>query len=199
MPLRRTYPAGPGHGPCRGFILGPMWLLAPSETFSGTVAVPAFALSQRISWALLTALVVLVPTLLTAGRRGAPPAWLTPLAQLALSAQAATAFVMGFVAPWLAGVAPHALDVTGGGTFQLAMTAVWVAFILVMVVTATALWRGGHSRPGAVLAVIGALVTPGAGPIGSGILAVGLGLVALGRTRTGRHDLVDTSLEHSAA
>jgi hypothetical protein len=104
----------------------------------------------------------------------------------------------GFVAPWLAGVAPHTLDIPGG-TFQLAMTSVWVAFAIVMVVTATALWRAGHSRTGAVLAVIGAVATPGVGPIGSAVLAIGLGLVALGQLRTRGQHLVPTSLEHTVA
>ena len=160
-----------------GLVLGPVWVLTDVETFSRTAALPAFALSQRISWALLTLLVVLVPVLLRPGRRGAPPAWATPLLQIALGAQAATNFVMGFVAPWLAEVAPQTLDVPGG-TFQLATTIVWVGFIVVMVVTAVVLWRAGHSRVGAVLAAVGAVAIPGVGPLGTGVLALGLGLAA---------------------
>ncbi len=165
-----------------GLALGPTWLLAPSETFSDTVAVPTFALNQRISWVLLLALVPLVPVLLSPGRRGTPPAWLVPVTQAGLAAQACTVFAMSFVAPWLARTEPSLLDVPGGA-FQWAMTAVWVAFMLVMVVVATALWRAGHSRAGAALAVLGAVATPGVGPIGTGVLAVGLGLVVLGQLR----------------
>jgi hypothetical protein len=165
-----------------GLVLGPLWVLTDVATFSQTAALPAFAVSQRISWALLTVLVVLVPTLVRPGRRGTPPSWAVPLLQVALAAQAATSFVMGFVAPWLAEVAPQTLDVPGG-TFQLATTVVWVAFIIVMVVIAAVLWRAGHSRVGAVLAAVGALAIPGVGPLGTGVLALGLGLAARGRRR----------------
>ncbi len=179
-----------------GFTLGPMWMLKPTETFSQTAALPAFAISQRISWVLLTALVILVPALFGAGRRGTPASWLTPVTQLAVAAQAATAFTMGFAAPWLAEVAPHTLDVPGG-VFQFAMTAVWIVFIAVMVIAATMLWRAGHNRLGCVLAILGALAIPGVGAVGSGVLATGLGLVALGNVRTA--DRLGNPLEPASA
>ena len=164
-----------------GLVLGPIWVLTPTATFSETAALPSFAVSQRISWALLTLLVVLVPTLLRGGRR-AVPRWTAPVLQLALAAQAATNFVMGFVAPFLADVAPQTLDIPGG-TFQVATTAVWVGFIVVMVSAAVVLWRTGHSRVGAVLTALGAIVIPGVGPLGAGVMALGLGLVALRQRR----------------
>lgn len=160
-----------------GLLLGPIWLFTTTTTFSQTAALPMFAVSQRISWILLTLLVPLVPGLCRPGRRGSTPSWLPSLLQVAFAAQAATAFVMGFVAPWLAEVAPETLD-RSGGTFQVATTAIWVAFALVAVVAGVCFWRAGLSRVGALVAVVGALVTPGVGPIGSGILAIGLGLVA---------------------
>ena len=66
-----------------GLVLSPAWLLAPAELFSETAAHPAFALTQRISWVLVSALLVLVPPLLRVGPHRAPPAWLVPVAQLA--------------------------------------------------------------------------------------------------------------------
>lgn len=172
-----------------GLVLGPSWLLAPAQTFSDTAAVPTFALSQRISWVLLLALVPLVPVLLSPGRRGTPPAWLAPVVQVGVAAQACTVYVTSFVAPWLVQHEPYLLDIPGG-TFQWVTTAVWVSFMGVMVVVAVALWRAGHSRVGAVLAVLGAVATPGIGPIGTGVLAVGLGLVALGQLRGGARQAV---------
>lgn len=170
-----------------GLVLGPVWLLTPAELFSETAALPSFALSQRLSWVLTTAMVVLAPAVAVAGPRRTVPVWLVPLAQLALAAQAATNFAMGFVAPWLARVEPRLLDIPGG-TFQVAMTAVWIAFIVAMVVLAVSLWRAGHSRVACVLVALGAVAVPGAGPIGSGVLAVGFGIVALGRLRAVRRE-----------
>lgn len=180
-----------------GLVLGPMWLTLPGE-FSDTAGTTAFALSQRLTWALLTVLVVLVPALLATGPRRRPPAWLAPLAQLALASQAATAFVMGFVAPWLAGVAPHTLDVPGGG-LQLAMTMVWIGFVLAMVVLAVGLWRAGHSRVGAVLVLLGGLAIPGAGPVGAAVLAIGLGVATVAQLRAAQREVLDPSLQDSVA
>lgn len=161
-----------------GLVLSPVWLLAPAELFSQTAAHPAFALTQRISWVLVTALLVLVPALLRAGPRRTPPPWLTPVAQLALAGQATTHFTQGFVAPWLAQVQPNLLDIPGGA-FQVASIALWVGFAVAMVVVAVVLQRAGHSTVGCVLMAVGAAAVSGFGPIGAGVLAVGLGLVAL--------------------
>ena len=170
-----------------GLVLGPMWLFAPAELFSETVDVPAFALSQRISWALNTALIVLVPAVLGAGPRRTPPSWVLPVVQLGLAGQAATNFVVGFTAPWLAQVEPYLLDIPGG-TFQAATTAVWIAFIVTMVLLAVFLWRAGHSRVACVLVALGAVAIPGVGPIGAGVLATGLGVVAFRQLRAARRE-----------
>ncbi|WP_134772716.1 hypothetical protein [Ornithinimicrobium flavum] len=161
-----------------GLVLSPAWLLAPAELFSQTAANPAFALTQRISWVLVTALLVLMPPLLRVGPRRTPPAWLVPVAQLALAGQATTHFAQGFVAPWLAQVQPNLLDIPGGA-FQAVSIGIWVAFAVAMVVVAVVLRRAGHSTVGCVLMAVGAAAVSGFGPIGAGLLAVGLGLVAL--------------------
>lgn len=161
-----------------GLALGPIWLVVPGR-FSDTVATPAYAISQQVSWALLTVLIVLVPSLASAGRRPFAP-WIIPVVQVALAAQAATHFVQGFVLPWLLTVAPVAVDRTDGGTLQVAMTTIWIAYLLVIVTFAVALWRAGASRPGAVLMLLGALATPAVGPIGAGLLGLGLVFVARG-------------------
>lgn len=160
-----------------GLILGPMWLVTPGA-FSDTVATPAYAVSQQASWILLTLLIVLLPALTGAGRRTLP-AWAVPVAQIALAAQAATHFTQGFVLPWLYTVAPEVLDLTAGGTLQLTMTVIWVVFVVAGVTLAVLLWRAGASRTGAVLMILGALATPAVGPIGAGILGLGLVLVAV--------------------
>lgn len=169
------------------FVLGPRWILAPAEQFSDTVAIPAFALSQRLSWLFLTVLVPLVPALARAGTRGTPPGWTLPLVQVALAAQAATHFVQGFVLPWLLPLAPEVLDLTtDGGAMKAALISVWVFFMVVNVTFAVTLWRAGHSRVGAGLMVLGAVLTPALGPSGAGLLALGLGWNAVGALRSRR-------------
>lgn len=181
-----------------GLVLGPMWLLTPTQLFSETAALPTFALSQRLSWLLMTVMIVLAPAILGRGPRRTPPAWCVPLVQLALAAQAATNYTMAFVAPWLAQAEPSLLDVPGG-TFQVVTTAVWIGFIVAMVVLAVVLWRAGHSRVACVLVAVGAVGIPGVGPIGSGILATGLGVIALGQLRAARHEQPVRTPEHSLA
>ena len=166
-----------------GFVLGPLWLFGGGETFAETASSWAFALSHRLSWVLLTGLVVVVPSLLANGTRRPAAGWAAPLAQVAFAAQAATAFALGFVAPWLADVAPSLLDVSGG-SFQVASTAVWIGFILSMVALAVALARtGGLGRLAPALVAVGALAVPGAGPLGAGVVGLGLGLAARARLR----------------
>jgi hypothetical protein len=160
-----------------GLVLGPMWLVVPGE-FSDTVATPAFVISQQVSWALLTALIVLVPSLSVAGRLPLP-AWIVPVVQVALAAQAATHFVQGFVSPWLATVAPDALDLTEGGLLQVAMTVIGVAFLIAIATFGVTLWWAGFSRSGVVLTILGALAAPAVGPIGAGFVGLGLVLVAV--------------------
>ena len=166
-----------------GFVLGPLWLFGGGATFSETAASWPFALSQQLSWLLLTAALVAVPEVLRGGTRREAPGWARPLLTVALSAQAATAFVMGFVAPWLAEVEPRLLDI-GGGSFQLAMTLVWIGFVLAMAVVGVVLARtGGLGLVAPALVVVGALAVPGAGPVGVGLLGLGLALAGRARLR----------------
>src|SRR5690606_24847102 len=167
------------------FVLSPLWILAPAEAFSDTVAIAAFPWSQSISWLLLTLLIPVVPALLRAGGRGTPPTWVGPLVQVTLAAQAATHFVQGFVMAWLRPLAPEVIDLTtDGGALQIAMFVIWVSFLVVNVLFAVTLWRAGHSRVGAVLMMLGAVVTPVFGPFGAGLLAVGLTIIAIGALRS---------------
>lgn len=167
-----------------GLVLGPLWLVTPGE-FSDTVASPAYAYSQRISWALLTVLIVLLPAVLgLAGRRGTPPAWVVPLAQGALAMQAATHFVQGFVLPWLEPLAPEVLNLTEGGLMQIMMFAIQGFYLVAMTTVGVTLWRAGHSPLGSVLMILGAVVTPGVGPIGHGIFAMGLLVITVRALRS---------------
>lgn len=166
-----------------GLVLGPLWLFIPGE-FSDTAASPAYSVSQTVSWALLTLLVVLVPAVAGTGRRHLP-GWALPLAQLALVLQAAIHFGAGWMVPWLADVAPEVLDLTDGGTFMWVMQGTQVLFLLAMVTFAVTLWRAGHSRVGAILMMLGAIGTAGVGPIGAGVLAIGLGLMTARVLRPG--------------
>lgn len=167
-----------------GLVLGPMWLITPGE-FSDTVASPAFQISQMVSWGLLTVLIPLVRALATTERR-ALPGWVVPAVQIALAMQAATAFTQALVLPWLLEVAPELLNLTDGGALQYTMTGIWVLFLVVMIAFAAALWRAGSSRAGAILMMIGALTTPVAGPIGAGLLGLGIaqGVVGSGSSGT---------------
>lgn len=167
------------------FVLSPLWILAPAEAFSDTVAVAAFPWSQRISWLLLTLLIPVVPAVLRAGSRGTPPAWVGPLVQITLAAQAATHFVQGFVMAWLLPLAPEVIDLTtDGGALQIALFTIWLSFLVVNVLFAVTLWRAGHSRVGAGLMMVGAVVTPMFGPFGAGLLALGLTVIAVGALRS---------------
>lgn len=162
------------------FVLSPFWILAPAEEFSDTATVPAFAVAQGLSWFLLTLLIPLVPTLVRAGRRGTPPAWVAPLVQIAIALQAATHYVQGLVMPWLAPQSPEIVNATdGGGMLQVTMFSVWVFFMASMVVFAITLWRAGHSRVGAVLMILGAIATPAIGSFGAGLLALGLLIITV--------------------
>lgn len=171
-----------------GLVLGPIWLATPG-LFSDTVASPAYVVSQRVSWAALTALVVLIPVVAAAGRRPLPE-WAISLAQIAFALQATLHFVQGFVLPWLLTVARDALDLTDGGLLQTTMLVIQIGYIIAIVTFAVMLWRSGRSKTGAILMVLGALVTPAVGPIGAGVLGIGLALVAVAELRAGRHAVV---------
>lgn len=160
-----------------GVVLGPIWLTRTGE-FSDTVAVPAYGTSQLISWALLTLLIVLLPALarLRTGKRPLPT-WAVPVAQLALVVQATAHFVQAFMTPWLAEVAPELLDLTDGGLFMWMLQGIQVLFLILMVTFAATIWRAGHGKVAAALMMLGAIATPVAGPIGAGVLAIGLGLI----------------------
>ncbi|WP_432558826.1 hypothetical protein [Granulicoccus sp. GXG6511] len=168
-------------------MLGPIWLSKPGE-FSDTVAVPAYGVSQAVSWVGLTLLIVLVPVVarLRADRRSLPT-WTVPLVQLALVLQATAHFQQALPTTWLADVAPEVLNITNGGLFMWMMQGIQVVFLLVMVTFAVTLWWAGHSKIGAVLMMLGAIVTPVLGPIGAGVLAIGLGLVVLLARRASHH------------
>ncbi len=167
-----------------GLALSPLWLFGGGETFAETAASWPFHTSQRLAWVLFTAMAVVVPSLLGAGTRRDAPPWAGPLVQVALSAQAATAFAMGFVAPWLAEVSPPLLDAEDGGMFLLAMTGVWVGFLVAMVVFAVVLARtGGIGAPAVAMILVGSLLTPGIGPLGAGLAGAGLALAARRRLR----------------
>lgn len=162
------------------FVVSPFWILAPAEEFSDTAAVPAFAISQTASWILLTLLIPLLPALGEIDDRCALPRWIVPLTQVAVAAQAATHLVQGVVLPWLESIGSYgALDTPEGGGPQVAMVIVWVLFLVTNVAFAVALWRAGHSRVAAALMIIGAVSTPMFGPFGAGLLALGLGTIAV--------------------
>lgn len=160
------------------FVLAPFYMMAPSDTFSDTAAIPAFAWSQRFSWLLLTLLIPVLPALVHSPRRGTSPVWIVPVVQIAFSMQAMAHVIQGFVMPWLAPLAPDVVDYDDGGALFLLSISVWVFFLVANVAFAVLLWRSGHSKLGAVLMIIGAVATPAIGPFGAGLLALGMGLIA---------------------
>lgn len=171
-----------------GFVLGPLWILAPAEEFSDTASVPAFGWSQGISWFLLTLLIPLVPTLVRVGGSRTPPAWVAALVQIALAVQAVSHYVQGFVLTWLTPQAPEIVNATDGGMLQASMFTIWAFFMVAMVVFAVTLWRAGHNRIGALLMLLGAVATPAIGPLGAGLLALGLGIITVQALRAGSQD-----------
>lgn len=168
-----------------GFTLGAAGLLTPAETFSDTAALPAFSISQTVSWLLLTLLVPLVPSLFVPGRRGTPPAWLMPVVQVVFALQAATHFFQGMVAHWLSSKAPEVLDLPfTWEPLEIVTVGIWIAFLITNVTFALALWRAGHSVVGAVLMALGAVATPAIGPLGAATFALGLGIITLSALRS---------------
>lgn len=161
------------------FVLSPMWIFHPAELFTDTAEAPTYFVTMRLSWLLVSALVLLLPELVRPGPRGAPPAWVLPLAQIAFAAQAATFFAQGFFVSWLLPIAPEVLNLTGIDRASVGLGLAWVLFLVANLVLAISLWRAGHSRLASVLMMLGALGTPVFGPFGAGLLALGLGLHAV--------------------
>jgi hypothetical protein len=163
-------------------VLGIQWLFDGAENFSETAASWQFATFQRVYLLLLVALTVLVPGFgALRGRSGRriPSAVLAVLTG-ALVLQAGTVFTMAFVAPFYAEVAPATLDITDGGMFEASMSAVWVTFAVAVIAFGVAVLRSGTlPRATGVLLVVGALITPVLGPVGSILLGtafVGAGI-----------------------
>lgn len=172
-----------------GAVLGIGWLFDGAERFSETAALWQYAAYNRIYLLVLIALVVVLPHLrsLTSpdGRR--LPTGLLQLAAAMTVLQAAAAFTMGFVAPFLAEVAPVALDIEDGGVFAIAMMASYTAFFVAVVALGiVAFRRRVFPRPAALLIVLGGLLTPMFGPVGSILIGAGLAWsgLATGRRRT---------------
>src|SRR5699024_5487947 len=117
-----------------------------------------------------------------------PPAWVAALVQIALAAQAASHYVQGFVLTWLTPQAPEIVNATDGGMLQASMFTIWAFFMVAMVVFAVTLWRAGHNRIGALLMLLGAVATPAIGPLGAGLLALGLGIITVQALRAGSQD-----------
>ena len=155
-------------------LFGILWLFDGAERFSQTAGSWEFSTFQRVNLLSMVLLAVLVPGFgQLRGRTGArlSPAVLTALTG-AVVLQAGTVFVMAFVAPFYAKTAPATLDVENGGSFQVAMSAAWILFAAAIIALGvSALRTKTLPRASGVLLVVGALVTPVLGPIGS--VAVG--------------------------
>lgn len=162
-------------------LLGTQWLFDGASHFSETAGSWEFATFQRVYLLCLVLLAVLIPGLREI--RAASGTRLSPTVLTALSGavvlQAGTVFTMAFVAPFYAETAPATLDATNGGSFQLAMTAVWVLFGASLVALGVSAFRTKVlPRSAGLLIIVGAVITPILGPIGS--LAIGAAFLRAG-------------------
>lgn len=177
-------------------MLGVQWLFDGSERFSETAGSWQFAVFQRVQLVALVMLAVLVPGLRDIrselGRRLSPTV-LTALSG-AVVLQAGTVFTMAFAAPFYAATAPATLDLEDGGTFALAMSGSWVLFLIVAVALGVSAIRT-KTLPvvAGVLIIIGGLITPVLGPIGSAFLGAAFLWAGLSLRQQG------TAQEHASA
>jgi hypothetical protein len=165
-----------------GLAVGAPWIISefmsPTEvTFLDTVSDWRYTAFNYLYLAALLGFVAAAPTLLTWRGRGGRtlPSWMVPALVVAATLQACTLFTQAVVTPFLLEVAPIALTTEDGGAFAIIMPAIWIVWIVALVLFAVV---GLHRRilpvHAAIAMILGALIIPIFGPIGSILVGAAL-------------------------
>lgn len=172
-----------------GLLIGAPWIISewtsPTEvTFLDSVGDWRYAAFNYLYLAATIVFVAAAPTLTNwVGRDGRSlPGWLVPVMSAAAALQACTLFAQAVISPFLLEVAPIALSTEDGGIFAIAMSAIWIVWIAALTTLAVVGWRRKVMPvPAAVFMIVGALIIPMFGPIGS--ILVGSALAWTGWSR----------------
>jgi hypothetical protein len=158
-----------------GVVIGAPWIIsewtsATEVTFLDSVGDWRYAAFNYLYLAAVIVFVAAAPTLTSwVGRDGRHlPGWLVPVMAAAAALQACTLFSQAVVSPFLLQVAPVALTTEDGGAFAIIMAGIWIVWIAALSTLAIVGWRRKVVPvPAALVMIVGALVIPIFGPIGS--------------------------------
>lgn len=172
-----------------GLVIGAPWIIsewtsATEVTFLDSVADWRYAAFNYLYLLAVVAFIAAAPTLTSwVGRDGRSlPGWLVPAMSAAAALQACTLFAQAVVTPFLLEVAPIALTTEDGGAFAIIMSAVWIVWIAALSTLAIIGWRRKVVPvPAALLMIVGSLVIPIFGPIGSILVGGALAWTAWSR------------------
>ena len=174
-----------------GVVIGAPWIIseftsATEVTFLDTVGDWRYVAFNYLYLAALITFIAATPTLTSwVGRDGRSlPGWLVPVMAVAAALQACTLFTQAVVSPFLLEIAPIALTTEDGGAFAIIMAGIWIVWIVALSTLAIVGWRRKVVPvPAALVMIVGALVIPIFGPIGS--ILVGAALAFTGWSRRG--------------
>jgi hypothetical protein len=172
-----------------GLLIGAPWLIsewtsATEVTFLDSVADWRYVAFNYLYLAGVIVFVAAAPTLTTwVGRDGRTlPNWLVPMMAAAAALQACTLFAQAVISPFLLEIAPIALTTEDGGMFAIMMSAIWVVWIAALTTLAILGWRRKVMPvPAALLMIVGSLVIPIFGAIGSILVGAALAWTAWSR------------------
>jgi hypothetical protein len=172
-----------------GLLIGAPWLISewtsPTEvTFLDSVADWRYVAFNYLYLAALIVFIAAAPTMTSwVGRDGRSlPSWLVPVMAAAAALQACTLYTQAVVSPFLLEVAPIALTTEDGGAFAIIMSAIWIIWIAALTTFAIIGWRRKvMAVPAALLMIVGSLVIPIFGAIGSILVGVALAWTAWSR------------------
>lgn len=165
-----------------GLVIGAPWLIsewtsATEVTFLDSVADWRYVAFNYLYLAALIVFIAAAPTLATwVGRDGRSlPSWLVPAMAAAAALQACTLFTQAVVSPFLLEIAPIALTTEDGGAFAIIMSAIWIVWIAALITFGVIGWRRKVVPvPAALLLIVGSLVIPIFGAIGSILVGAAL-------------------------
>lgn len=165
-----------------GLAIGAPWIIsewtsATEVTFLDSVGDWRYAAFNYLYLAAVIVFVAAAPTLTSwVGRDGRKlPGWLVPVMSAAAALQACTLFAQAVISPFLLEIAPIALTTEDGGAFAIIMSGIWIVWIAALTTLAVVGWRRKVIPvPAAVLMIVGSLIIPIFGPIGSVLVGAAL-------------------------